>query len=82
MMNDNNDLEICRAQRDRATARADAALEVMRMYGGIRGDHHKAWTIDQAVRALTGDDYERWVADANAGEDGPHTYTWDTGIAP
>lgn len=66
--------------------------------GGIDGAHHKAWVIDQMVRALTGctpedayrtypdeglsDEYRRVVADACAGEDGPETYSWDTGIAP
>ena len=57
------------------------ALEIARRYGGIDGDHHKAWVIDQMVRALT-PNYRRFVADAKAGEDGPETYTWDTGIAP
>lgn len=27
-------------------------------------------------------EYLKWVADFQAGEDGPETYTWDTGIAP
>jgi len=58
------------------------ALDIAIRYGGINGDHHKAWVIDQIVRALTGDDYERVVAEACAGEDGPDTYTWDEGIAP
>jgi len=30
------------------------ALEFAVKYGGIDGDHHKAWVIDQMVRALTG----------------------------
>lgn len=30
------------------------ALEFMVKYGGIDGEHHKSWVIDQAVRALTG----------------------------
>ena len=34
--------------------RIDAALTVAVSYGGIDGDHHKAWVIDQMVRALTG----------------------------
>jgi hypothetical protein len=50
--------------------------------GQIDGADHKAWTIDQAVRALTGDNYAQWVVDFCAGEDGPETYTWDEGIAP
>ena len=30
------------------------ALEFAAGFGGIEGDHHKAWVIDQMVRALTG----------------------------
>ena len=60
----------------------DAALDIARKYGGIDGDHHKAWVIDRMVRALTGTNYDTFVADAKAGEDGPETYEWDTGIAP
>ena len=51
------------------------------------------WVIDQMVRALTGcpvnaegqgesPAYQTLVAAAKAGEDGPETYSWDTGIAP
>lgn len=46
------------------------------------GDHHKMWLIDQMVRELTGEDYSAWVARYEEGEDGPHTYSWDEGIAP
>jgi hypothetical protein len=62
--------------------RIDLALETALRYGGIDGDHHRAWTIDQMVRALTGDDYTHWVAAAKSGEDGPETYDWNEGIAP
>jgi hypothetical protein len=69
------------------------ALDYAVRYGGIDGEHHKTWTIDQMVRALTGcperdgvqgecGEYRRLVADAKAGEDGPDTYSWDVGIAP
>lgn len=44
------------------------------------GAHHKQWTIDQMVRLLAGEDYERWVADVTSGEDGPDTYAWDVGL--
>lgn len=46
------------------------------------GSHHKDWVIDQMVRALVGDGYDRWVADRKNGIDGPETYSWDVGIAP
>lgn len=58
------------------------ALEIARQYGGIGGEHHKAWVIDQIVRALTGEDYDTFVAAAKDGENGPDTYEWDEGIAP
>ncbi len=61
---------------------AAEALALAWRYGGIDGEHHKAWVIDQMVRALTGPKYEDFVKDACAGEDGPQTYTWETGIAP
>jgi len=34
--------------------RIEKALDYAIHYGGIDGDHHKAWVIDQMVRALTG----------------------------
>ena len=51
-------------------------------FGGIDGDHHKAWVIDQMVRILACDTSDQVVTDAKAGEDGPETYDWDVGIAP
>jgi hypothetical protein len=59
-----------------------AALEIIERYGGIDGEHHKMWVIDQIARALLGDAYPQWVVDMKAGEDGPNTYDWDEGIAP
>lgn len=37
------------------------ALELAFSYGQIDGSHHKAWTIDQMVRALTGENYEKFI---------------------
>lgn len=34
--------------------RIAAAIGYAVQYGGIDGSHHKAWVIDQMVRALTG----------------------------
>ena len=62
--------------------RINAALTLAVKYGGIDGEHHKAWVIDQMVRALAGDGYAELVATACDGEDGPLTYFWDVGIAP
>lgn len=63
--------------------RQAAALELAYNYSQIDGDHHKAWVIDQMVRALTGDDYEQWVKDYETNEDDPDdSYEWSEGIAP
>ena len=53
-------------------------------YAQIDGDFHKAWVIDQMVRALceTNESYNTLIAEACDGEDGPETYDWDCGIAP
>lgn len=64
------------------TEKIEKAIELAVMYGGIDGAHHKTWVIDQMVRALAGDKYDKIVADACAGEDGPDTFEWDCGIAP
>ena len=37
------------------------ALEIAMQDGGIDGDHHKMWCIDQMVRALTGCPTEKRV---------------------
>lgn len=34
--------------------RARIAMEIAVRFGGVGGDHHKAWVIDQMVRALCG----------------------------
>jgi len=62
--------------------RMDKAMGIIESYGGIDGDHHKTWVIDQVARVLKGGDYYQWVIDMCAGEDGPDTYHWDDGIAP
>jgi hypothetical protein len=62
--------------------RIETALDTAIRYGQIDGSHHKTWVIDQVVRALLGDKYDATIAESNAGEDGPNTYEWDTGIAP
>jgi hypothetical protein len=62
--------------------RIDEAVTLAVRYGGIDGDHHKAWVIDQMVRVLTGERYEEVVRLARSGEDGPDTYDWNEGIAP
>lgn len=60
----------------------DQALQFAIRYGGTDGAHHKDWVIDQMVRALSGDKYDKLVADAMNGADGPNTYSWSIGIPP
>ena len=74
--------------------RIEEALGIAVRFGGIDGDHHKAWVIDQIVRALCGckvgadgtreptAEYLKLVAEAKDGEDGPDTYGWDEGTPP
>lgn len=65
-----------------AIQRRDEALELARRFGQIPESHHQAWVIDQMCRTLLGAEYDSWVAAAKAGESGPDTHGWDTGIAP
>jgi hypothetical protein len=74
-------------------ARVDDALALA---NNIDGDHHKQWTIDGMVRALTGDGYDAWVQawehcgnekcdyhnDVDNTVDCDQGYSWDEGIAP
>ena len=60
--------------------RIQKALDIAWQYSQIDGAWHKAWSIDQMVRALCGSEeaYNAWVAEyENNGE-----YEWDIGIAP
>ncbi len=60
----------------------EKALELAMNFGSIDGSHHKMWVIDQIVRALSDDDYDKLIAEFCNGEDGRETYSWDCGIAP
>jgi hypothetical protein len=67
--------------------RVDKALEIIYNYGQIDGDHHKTWVIDQVVRALTAEAYDKWISDyqmADSEEDylEGNYYEWDEGVAP
>jgi hypothetical protein len=62
--------------------RIQQAINLAISYGGIDGSHHKTWVIDQMLRVLTGNLYDKSIAEARSGEDGPETYDWDVGIPP
>ena len=53
------------------------AVTVAERHGDVEGDQHRAWVIDQMLRALLGDNYQAW-RDERA-EEG---LSWDEGIAP
>ena len=57
------------------------ALDLVIQYGGIDGDVHRQWLIDQMVRVLA-TDYRAWVKRFENGEEGAHTYAWEEGIPP
>ena len=58
------------------------ALKIAFDYGQADREHHKAWVIDQMVRALTGKEYDKWINDYIYDEETGDSYTWDKGIAP
>lgn len=60
----------------------EQALKIAFCYGQTDGDHHKAWVIDQMVRNLTGEKYDKWINDYIYDEETGDSYTWDKGIAP
>jgi len=76
---------------DGPQTRIHNALRIADDWGQADGAHHKAWVIDQIVRALCGQrpgyneptaEYLQWVRAYRAGQDGPDTYDWDEGTVP
>lgn len=63
-----------------AEDRIEAALKVIREYGGIEGDHHRAWTLTMVLASLLGSQEaaDVWIREWEHGGD----YEWDRGIAP
>lgn len=62
--------------------RIDAAVALALRFGGIPGDHHRAWVLDQVLRALTGPAYVRHVQEYERTDCDPDAYSWDVGIPP
>jgi hypothetical protein len=59
--------------------RIDQACHLIYNYGGIDGDHHKQWILDQVLKILLGpEDYDLWLENYEGGGQ----YEWDKGIAP
>ena len=67
-----------RDERDRLRGRINEAADLGIRYGQIDGEHHKMWVIDQMLRTLLGENYERAIRESDPDEE----YGWDTGIAP
>lgn len=58
--------------------KCEVAMDILQNYGSIDGVHHKMWAIDQALRALMGDEkYKNFRKEMEE-----HGYVWDEGIAP
>lgn len=64
------------------TKKEKKVLDIIEQYGSIDGNHHKQWVLDQVIRILTEEEYEKWIKEFKDGEDGPETYDWDEGIPP
>lgn len=61
-------------------SKIDNAVNVAFSFGGIDGEHHKTWVIDQMLHCLlTNDKYDEFIKEhSNNGE----YEDWDHGIAP
>ena len=61
------------------TKRINDAIDVAWKAGGVDGDHHKAWVIDQMLRKLlSANEYNDFLTEyEKSGE-----YKWDPGVAP
>lgn len=66
--------------------RIEGAVGIAIAYGQEYGEHHKMWVIDQMLRELLGEEYDKTIAEYCEGDDGYEDsfapYEWDTGIAP
>jgi hypothetical protein len=62
------------------------ALQMIEKYGGIDGEHHKQWVLDQIARILCGTKaaYEEWVEDMKNWneQDEEYEYDWSEGTPP
>ena len=58
--------------------RIDKVIEIAYRYAQINGTYHKMWVIDQMLRELLGNGYDKFVKEYEADD----KYTWNTGIAP
>lgn len=62
--------------------RIHKALEIAWDYANTDGAHHKQWTINEMVNALTGGNFEDLKELYEAELPDGDWYEWDEGIAP
>lgn len=62
--------------------RISRALSVAYQFGQADGAEHRLWTIDQIVRALTGEDYDIWIRRYESPDGDEVLGRWETGVAP
>lgn len=74
--------EVVEVIKAASVSKIDRAIEIAVRYGGTDEMHHLQWVVDQMVRILAGDNYDKIVKEAKVGEEGPDTYKWSTGTAP
>ncbi len=58
------------------------AVGVAEQYAQIDGGHHKMWVIDQMLRELLGNDYNKWLEKYNYDSRENDYEEWNYGIAP
>lgn len=62
--------------------RIDKSVELILRVGGCDGSHHKQWCLDQVLRILLENQYERRIGQHCLGPNETGGYFWNTGIAP
>lgn len=78
----NRDYDKLEQQCKKQKETIDKAIDIAYEYGQIDGGHHKMWVIDQMVRTLLKDDYDKFVKEYEEPDKNDDYYEWDTGIAP
>ena len=61
------------------------AITLIIGHSQVEGGHHKLWVIDQVLRVLAGDEYEKVIFIHNMGRvcsDEEEVNMWNCGIAP
>ena len=66
-----------RAEHEKLQTVIDTAIALAIRHGGHDGVHHKAWVIDQVLRILAGNDYQRIITESLVGADGPSMSKYD-----